>query len=64
MNDSRRHRGVMRSSRMRLPMGGALGRMSWAGTAARVLKQAPRADRVTVPTAARQAVTEVTGSMP
>ena len=61
MKDSRRHRGAIRSSRMRLPMGGALGRISSAGTAARVEKQAARAERVTVPTAAPQASREVAG---
>ena len=42
-------------------MGGALGRISSAGTAARVEKQAARAERVTVPTAAPQASREVAG---
>ena len=36
-------------------MGGALGRMSWAGTAVSVEKQAHRADRVMVAIAVRAA---------
>ena len=47
VNFIRRQRGVMRSKRMRLPAGGALGRMSWAAQSRREPRRAPRVAAIT-----------------
>ena len=58
---SARHTGVMRSSSTRLPAGGALGRMRFAGESVRVDIQAQSVERVVQATAAMVAHMQIPG---